>query len=157
MMRVCTELGHMGKEVLNYSSSTSEKSDVLRNMLCLSRYRLVVLKSKFQLPMDTWMVQVVALCGRLPLALAIAGSMSVVKGRGLNADAWGELLRLFEKNAAKKGRARGDEPVSLNMVFGTSVDALSERKQEELLKTAVLASGAVAPISMLLNLWEIQV
>ena len=103
------------------------------------------------------MIQVVGLCGRLPLALAIVGSMSVVKGRGLKADAWEELLRLFEKNSAKKGRVRGEHSASLNMVLGTSFDVLSQRKQEELLKTAVLAPGAVAPIEMLLNLWEIQV
>ncbi|CAM9910838.1 unnamed protein product [Ectocarpus sp. 4 AP-2014] len=37
------------------------------------------------------MTKVVALCGHLPLVLAIAGSVSVVKGRGLTVVAWEEL------------------------------------------------------------------
>lgn len=97
------------------------------------------------------------LCGQLPLALAIAGSMSVVKGNGLTAAAWDELARLFENNAGKKGRVKGEQVTSLHMVLGASLDSLSERKQEEMLKIAVLAPGAVAPIEMLLNLWEMQV
>lgn len=101
--------------------------------------------------------QVVSLCGRLPLALAIAGSMSAVKGKGLTAAAWEELARLFENKAGKKGRVKGEQSTSLHAVLGASLNALSERKQEEMLKTAVLAAGAVAPIEMLLNLWEIQV
>ncbi len=91
------------------------------------------------------------------MALAIAGSVSVVKGKGLNADAWEELFKILKNNAAKKRRVRGDQAASLSMVLGTSFDSLSERKQEELLKTAVLAPGAVAPIEMLLSLWDIRV
>eukprot|EP00752_Nemacystus_decipiens_P009503 g8495.t2 len=101
------------------------------------------------------MTKVVARCGRLPLALAIAGSMPVVKGKGLMAGAWEELMKLFE-NVAKLMRARGDQSSSLDMVLEASFDALSERKQEEILKMAVLAAGAIAPIEMLLNLWEIK-
>eukprot|EP00752_Nemacystus_decipiens_P014888 g13255.t2 len=104
----------------------------------------------------TQMAKVVGLCGCLPLALAIAGSMPVVKGKGLTAAAWEELARLFEGNAAKKGRVKGEQSTSLHVVFEASLDALSGRKQEEMLKTAVLAPGAVAPIEMLLNLWEIE-
>lgn len=91
------------------------------------------------------------------MALAIAGSTSVVKGKGLTTDAWAELATLFENNAAKKGRVKGEQSASLHVVLGTSLDALSERKQEEILKLAVLTPGAVAPIEMLLNLWEIPV
>eukprot|EP00752_Nemacystus_decipiens_P009200 g8218.t1 len=101
------------------------------------------------------MTKVVARCGRLPLALAIAGSMPVVKRKGLMAGAWEELIRLFE-NVAKMMRARGDQSSSIDMVLEASFDALSERKQEEILKMAVLAAGAIAPIEMLVNLWEIK-
>lgn len=83
--------------------------------------------------------------------------MSAVKGKGLTTAAWEELARLFESNAAKKGRVRGEQSTSLHVVLGASLDALSERKQEEMLKLAVLALGAVAPMEMLLNLWEIPV
>ncbi|CAM9716370.1 unnamed protein product, partial [Hapterophycus canaliculatus] len=92
-------------------------------------------------------------CGRLPLALAIAGSMPVVKGKGLSAGAWKELTKRFE-NVVKMMRSRGEQSSSLSMVLEASFDALAESKQEEILKTAVLAAGAVAPIEMLLNLWE---
>ncbi|CAN0283743.1 unnamed protein product, partial [Ectocarpus fasciculatus] len=39
----------------------------------------------------TQMTEVVERCGRLPLVLAIAGSMPVVRGKGLTAGAWEEL------------------------------------------------------------------
>ena len=102
------------------------------------------------------LTQVAERCGHLPLALAIAGSMPVVKGKGLTPVPWEELIKTFE-NLAKMMRARGEQLSSLNTVLEASFDALAERKQEEVLKTAVLAAGAVAPIEMLLNLWEIQV
>lgn len=88
--------------------------------------------------------------------LAIAGSMPVVKGKGLTAGAWEELTRHFE-NVAKMMRARGEQSSSLNTVLEASFDALAEIKQEEILKTAVLAAAAVAPIEMLLNLWGTKV
>ena len=88
--------------------------------------------------------------------LAIAGSMPVVKGNGLTAGAWAELTKLFE-NVGKKMRARGEQPSSLDTVLQASFDALAGRKQDEFLKTAVLAPSAVASTEMLLNLWETQV
>ncbi|CAB1113143.1 unnamed protein product [Ectocarpus sp. CCAP 1310/34] len=132
----------------------------------------------------TKMTKVVALCGHLPLVLAIAGSMSVVKGKGLTAVAWKELAENLE-NVAKKMRARGEQSssinavletsfdslavrkqeeflklavlaASINAVLETSFDSLAVRKQEEFLKLAVLAAGALAPIEMLRNLWEIE-
>ncbi|CAM9754953.1 unnamed protein product, partial [Pylaiella littoralis] len=103
----------------------------------------------------TQMTKVVARCGRLPLVLAIAGSMRVVKGKGLTAGAWEELIKLFE-NMARMMRARGEQSSSIKLVLETSFDALAEKRQEECLKMAVLAAGAVAPVEMLLNLWEIQ-
>ncbi|CAM9900520.1 unnamed protein product [Ectocarpus sp. 4 AP-2014] len=103
----------------------------------------------------TKMTKVVALCGHLPLVLAIAGSMSVVKGKGLTAVAWEELAKELE-NVAKKMRARGEQSSSIKVVLETSFDSLAVRKQEEFLKMAVLAAGAVAPIEMLRNLWEIE-
>ncbi|CAN0249525.1 unnamed protein product, partial [Ectocarpus sp. 13 AM-2016] len=101
------------------------------------------------------MTKVVALCGHLPLVLAIAGSLSVVKGKGLTAVAWEELANELE-NVAKKMRARGEQSSSIKVVLETSFDTLAVRKQEEFLKMAVLAAGAVAPIEMLCNLWEIE-
>ncbi|CAB1119264.1 unnamed protein product [Ectocarpus sp. CCAP 1310/34] len=103
----------------------------------------------------TQMTKVVVLCGHLPLVLAIAGSMSVVKGKGLTAVAWEELIKEFE-NVAKKMRVRGEQSSSIKVVLGTSFDALAARKQEESLKMTVLAAGALAPIEMLRNLWEIE-
>ncbi|CAN0344553.1 unnamed protein product, partial [Ectocarpus sp. 6 AP-2014] len=47
------------------------------------------------------MTKVIALCGRLPLVLAIAGSMPVVKGNGLGADAWGKLMKELEDVVTK--------------------------------------------------------
>ncbi|CAM9244996.1 unnamed protein product, partial [Ectocarpus sp. 12 AP-2014] len=101
------------------------------------------------------MTKVVALCGHLPLVLAIAGSMSVVKGKGLTAVAWEELANELE-NMAKKMRARGEQSSSIKVVLETSFDSLAARKQEEFLKMAVLAAGALVPIEMLRNLWEIE-
>ncbi|CAN0459970.1 unnamed protein product [Ectocarpus sp. 12 AP-2014] len=101
------------------------------------------------------MTKVVALCGHLPLVLAIAGSMPAVKGKGLRAGAWEDLINAFE-NVAKKMRARGQQSSSIKVVLETSFDSLAVRKQEEFLKMAVLAAGAVAPIEMLRNLWEIE-
>ncbi|CAM9762259.1 unnamed protein product [Ectocarpus sp. 8 AP-2014] len=103
----------------------------------------------------TKMTKVVALCGHLPLVLAIAGSMSVVKGKGLTAVAWEELSFELE-NVAKKMRARSEQSSSIKVVLETSFDSLAVRKQEEFLKMAVLAAGALAPIEMLRNLWEIE-
>lgn len=106
-------------------------------------------------PDGTW-TQVVSLCGRLPLVLAIAGSMPAVKGKGLTVSAWEKLIRLFE-DVVEKMRARGEQPTSLKLVLETSFDSLSQRKQDLFLKMAVLAAGVVAPTEMLLNLWEMQV
>ncbi|CAN0202560.1 unnamed protein product, partial [Pylaiella littoralis] len=98
---------------------------------------------------------VVELCGRLPLVLAIAGSIPVVKGKGLTADAWKQLTKDLE-NVAKEMRLSEEQSTSLSVVLETSFVALATRRQEELLKTAVLAAGAVAPIEMLRNLWQTE-
>ncbi|CAM9419423.1 unnamed protein product [Scytosiphon promiscuus] len=103
----------------------------------------------------TQMTKVVARCGRLPLLLAIAGSMPVVKGKGLTVGAWEELMKLFE-NAATMMWESGEESTSLDVVLGVSFNALAGKQREEFLKMAVLAPGAVAPIEMLQNLWEIE-
>ncbi|CAN0558386.1 unnamed protein product, partial [Ectocarpus sp. 12 AP-2014] len=70
----CLELGDMTEEealelLLKTSGTVGRPGDAVR----------------------TQMTKVVARCGRLPLMLAIAGSMSVVEGRGLTAGAWEEL------------------------------------------------------------------
>lgn len=101
-------------------------------------------------------VQVVVRCGRLPLVLAIAGSMPVVKGKGLTAGAWKELVKLFEDRVAMIC-ARGEQSSSLEMVLEASFNTLPHRNKEEVLKTAVLAAGAVAPVEMLRSLWETEV
>lgn len=101
-------------------------------------------------------IQVVALCGRLPLVLAIAGSMPVVKGKGLTAGAWGKLIEDLE-NVATRMEASDEDSISLNVVLETSFSALTFRKKKAFKKTAVLAPGAVASTKMLLNLWEMEV
>ncbi|CAM9168776.1 unnamed protein product [Ectocarpus sp. 13 AM-2016] len=103
----------------------------------------------------TQMIKVVALCGRLPLVLAIAGGMAVVKGKGLTAGAW-EVLIEDLTDVSEKMRGRGEQSTSLKVVLETSLDALTRKKQDFVFKLAVLAPGAGAPIDMLLNLWEIQ-
>ena len=106
--------------------------------------------------LDSTSIQVVALCGRLPLVLAIAGSMSVVKGKGLTAGAWNELIKLFEDVVTMMSES-GEESKALDVVLGASFSDLAARKREEFLKMALLAPGAVAPIEMLQNLWETEV
>ena len=113
-----------------------------------------IIERFIHLPTNTY--QVVAICGRLPLLLAIAGSMPVVKGKGLAAGAWKELIKLFE-NVTTMMWEPGEESRSLDVVLGASFNALAARKREELLKMAVLAPSAVAPFEMLLNLWDIEV
>ncbi|CAM9232131.1 unnamed protein product [Scytosiphon promiscuus] len=103
----------------------------------------------------TQMAKVVTLCGRLPLVLAIAGSMPVVEGRGLMAGAWGTLMEELE-NVATKMDASDNDSNSLSVVLETSFSALTIREKKALKKTAVLAPGAVASTEMLLNLWEIE-
>ena len=82
--------------------------------------------------------------------------MPVVKGKGLAAGAWEELIKLFE-NVTTKMWECGEQSNSLGLVLETSFTALSARKKDSFLKTAVLAAGAIAPIAMLLNLWETKV
>ena len=88
--------------------------------------------------------------------LAIAGSTPVVKGKGLTAGAWVKLIEELEV-VAEKMRVRGEQSTSVKLVFETSLDALTRRKQDLLMKMAVLAAGAVAKVEMLVNLWEMQV
>ncbi|CAN0509657.1 unnamed protein product [Ectocarpus sp. 12 AP-2014] len=76
------------------------------------------------------MAKVVARCGRLPLGLGIAGSMPIVKGKGLTAGAWTKLVKELE-NVAKKMRARGEQSTSLQLVLETSFDELSAWKRED--------------------------
>ncbi|CAN0575682.1 unnamed protein product [Ectocarpus sp. 12 AP-2014] len=102
------------------------------------------------------MTKVVTLCGRLPLVLAIAGSLSVVKGKGLTAGAWRKLIDELE-NVVTKMEASLEDSNSLNVVLETSFNALTFRKKQAFKKTAVLAPGAVASTEMLLNLWETEV
>lgn len=78
--------------------------------------------------------------------------MPVVKEEGLTASAWQELIELLE-NVHEMMRVRGKQLSSLDTVLKTSFDALTPRKQEEILKTAVSVMGAHAPIEMMLNLW----
>lgn len=54
-------------------------------------------------------------CGLLPLALAIAGSMAVVKGRGHSGQAWLELHNDLESRV-KKLMAKGGTRTSIHHV-----------------------------------------
>ena len=124
-------------------------------VLCDVHNPMVELRSR-QLNSQQTRIQVVALCGRLPLLLAIAGSMAVVKGKGLTAGAWGKLIEELE-DVAMKMEASDDGSDSLNVVLETSFNALTLAKKRAFKKTAVLAPGAVASTEMLLNLWETEV
>lgn len=104
----------------------------------------------------SFLFQVADDCGLLPLALAIAGSMSIVKGQGSDAGAWDQLHKYLE-NKWNMQKAKGEVGSSLDRVLDASFDALGGRKQKEFLRMAVLAKGALAPIDMLLNLWGIEV
>lgn len=88
--------------------------------------------------------------------LAIAGSMPVVKGKGLTAGAWGKLIQELE-DVAMKMEASVEDSDSLTVVLETSFNALTLAKKRAFKKTAVFAPGAVASTDMLLNLWEIEV
>eukprot|EP00752_Nemacystus_decipiens_P007317 g6548.t1 len=103
----------------------------------------------------TQMTKVVALCGRLPLVLAIAGSTPIVKGNGLTADAWGKLIEELE-DVTTKMEASDEGSDSLNVVLETSFNALTLAKKRAFKKMAVLAPGVVASTEMLLNLWETE-
>ncbi|CAM9281636.1 unnamed protein product [Scytosiphon promiscuus] len=103
----------------------------------------------------TQMIKVFDLCGGVPLVLAIAGSMPIVKGKGLTAGAWAELIETLT-NVATKMETSGEELDSLGMVLETSFNALAGRKKGQLKRLAVLATGVVVPVAMLRNLWEIQ-
>lgn len=92
----------------------------------------------------------------MPLALAIAGSMAVVTEKGSTAAAWEELAKEFENGAGMMWEI-GQQSSSIDLALQTSFAALSKRKRVEMLKMAVLAAGAIAPIEMLLNLWETEV
>lgn len=95
-------------------------------------------------------------CGLLPLALAIAGSMAVVKGRGRSAQAWLELHSDLDSKT-KMLMARGGTRTSIHHVLDSSFDQLGASKQRMFLRVAVLAKGASAPEDMLTNLWEVEV
>lgn len=79
--------------------------------------------------------------------------MPVVKGKkGLTTRGWKKLIKEFENRLG-----HGEQSTSLGMVLGVSFDALAEKKQDQFLKMAVLAAGAVATTEMLTCLWETQV
>lgn len=82
--------------------------------------------------------------------------MPVVKGRGSSVQAWKQLHKDFENRGdmllAKSGTNR-----SLQRVLDASFDALGAKKQDMLLRMAVLPKGSVAPEDMLQNLWEVEV
>lgn len=101
-------------------------------------------------------VQVASLCGRLPLSLAIAGSVPVVKERGSTVSAWEELTQLVE-NKVGMVKPYGGDSDKFTSILQTSFNALPRRTQNSLLKMAVMAAGAVASIEMLRNLWEMKV
>lgn len=101
--------------------------------------------------------QVAEDCGRLPLALAIAGSMPAVKGGMFSARAWDELHARLRRNKAKMQRMKGEEGSSVRAVLDLSLDALSDGQQERFLSLAVLPHRVTAPADMLAHLWEIEV
>ena len=102
------------------------------------------------------LLQVGSESGLLPLALAIAGSMAVVKGRGSSAQAWQQLHKDLQR---KEDLLVADDGAneSLYRALDASFATLAARKKVIFLRMAVLSKGAVAPEEMLLNLWEVEV
>lgn len=102
------------------------------------------------------LLQVSQDCGFLPLALAIAGSTSTVKGHGSSMKKW----KTLHENLGHRGDAlsqKGDSNTSLYRVLDASFDELGTKRQRMFLRMAVLPYGAVAPKDMLQNLWEVEV
>lgn len=96
-------------------------------------------------------------CGRLPLALAIAGSVPAVKGGTFSIGVWEDLHSKLRRNKTKMQRMKGEEGSSMRAVLSLSFDALSERQQDIFLSMAVLPHRVTVPPDMLLHLWESEV
>ena len=82
--------------------------------------------------------------------------MPVVKGCGTLPRAW-EQLHLQLNNREEMLRQKAGAVKSIRHVLEASFDALGRRKQENLMSLAVLPKAAVAPMEMLLNLWDFEV
>eukprot|EP00752_Nemacystus_decipiens_P011921 g10571.t1 len=101
------------------------------------------------------MQQVARDCGFTPMALAIAGSMPVVKGQGSSALAWQQLHKNLE-NKEEMLRQKGGAVKSISHVLDASFDALGKNKQAHFMSLAVLPKAVVAPLEMLMNLWNLE-
>lgn len=92
------------------------------------------------------------------MTLAIAGSISNLRGPGFKSSEWRRVLNDTLENKAKMQRiAVGTESTCLAAVLDSSFYNLSMGKQEKFLRLAVLPKGDVASENMLLNLWELEV
>ncbi|CAM9231963.1 unnamed protein product, partial [Sphacelaria rigidula] len=106
-------------------------------------------------------VQVAEECGRLALALAIAGSLPCVTGSPDSAVSWHQLhLEIKAKKATRLGlqmsRDIADDKSkrSLYPVLSVSLEELGQEQQDMFLSLVVLARGVWASTAMLATLWE---
>ena len=91
------------------------------------------------------------------MALAIVGCLPRLTGRGSGSATWRKVHEDLMVDRSGMQRAKGGAGESLGRVLDASFDVLSSKKQEELLRMAVLAKGVVVSEDMLLNLWETEV
>lgn len=108
-------------------------------------------------PRASFPIQVARDCGYLPMALAIVGCLPRLKSRGLDSAVWRKVHEDLMVDKSGMQRAKGGAGESLGRVLDASFDVLSSKKQEELLRMAVLAKGVLASEDMLLNLWQREV
>eukprot|EP00752_Nemacystus_decipiens_P018671 g16739.t2 len=100
-------------------------------------------------------------CGRLALALAIAGSLPSIRRNPDDVEAWRKLgFEIAEKKRQRRGLRMGSDvtpdqsKLVLFPVLGLSVDQLGEDSRNLFFSLVVLARGVPAPVDMLTNLWE---
>jgi hypothetical protein len=95
--------------------------------------------------------QVVAECGRLPLALAMVGAML----RG-SPGRWGKVLhKLRTADLAKISRQFPNYPYpDLLRAMAVSVDALNPQARQRYLDCAVFPENGAVPESVLVTFWE---
>ena len=108
--------------------------------------------------------QVAEECGRLALALAIAGSLPSIRRNPDDVEAWRKLYsEITEKKRQRRGlrMAAGiahDKAKSvLFPVLGLGMDELGEDARTLFFNLVVLARGVPAPVDMLTHLWEQKV
>lgn len=93
------------------------------------------------------------MCGRLPLALNMAGRLG--SEDPLSPACWGRVLeRLRDKYKKFKKEKVSEDGGALFPVIDVTFDRLPERQQEQFTLMAVVAPGVPFSTEMMANLWE---